>query len=165
MARSGTRRPGPAAQRRWLSWRRTPIAIVAVTLVIAALSQVCLVKRDDDSDGGLQVTVMALDTLRFDPAELRMQAGKTVRLTLDNTGSKTLHDFTVEGITARNVQEAGSAHHHMDGAPGLHVAADAGKRPTLSFVVDAPGEYVFFCSVPGHAEGGMTGMLIVTDPG
>jgi uncharacterized cupredoxin-like copper-binding protein len=27
--------------------------------------------------------------------------------------------------------------------------------------VDAPGEYRFYCSVPGHADAGMRGTLIV----
>jgi uncharacterized cupredoxin-like copper-binding protein len=40
-----------------------------------------------------------------------------------------------------------------------------GAVATLELTEVAPGEYVFFCAVPGHREGGMEGDLTVTGPG
>ena len=44
---------------------------------------------------------------------------------------------------------------------------DAGARPgqtqTIRFTIDEPGTYAIECSVPGHAESGMVGTLVV-DP-
>ena len=34
--------------------------------------------------------------------------------------------------------------------------------PRLRFRIDTPGTYMIMCSVPGHAEAGMHGRLIVT---
>lgn len=43
----------------------------------------------------------------------------------------------------------------------LHVSVAAGQSSTLDFTALEPGEYEYFCSVPGHKEAGMTGLLIV----
>ncbi|RIK29260.1 MAG: hypothetical protein DCC52_07570 [Chloroflexi bacterium] len=37
----------------------------------------------------------------------------------------------------------------------------ARARRICSFTAPAPGEYVFYCSIPGHAELGMHGTLVV----
>ena len=40
-------------------------------------------------------------------------------------------------------------------------AAAAGEVGTVEFTPTEPGEYRFYCSVPGHERGGMAGLLIV----
>jgi uncharacterized cupredoxin-like copper-binding protein len=87
------------------------------------------------------VAIVARDG-SFEPAAVRITAGRTVALSFRNDGS-TFHDWEVEGVA--NV--------------------DAGARPgqtqRIRFTVDRPGSYPIRCTVPGHAEAGMTGTLVV----
>ena len=46
--------------------------------------------------------------------------------------------------------------------PKLHVAAGAGGKGTLTFTPSKPGTYEFYCTVAGHKEAGMVGILTVT---
>ena len=46
--------------------------------------------------------------------------------------------------------------------PKLHVAAGTGGKATLTFTPSKPGTYEYYCSVAGHKEAGMVGILTVT---
>ncbi len=90
----------------------------------------------------VQVVVTATD-YQFTPNIIRVNAGDTVRLTLQNHGSQ-LHDLVGEGI------------------PNAHVVARPGQQARSDlFSVARPGVYQLQCTVPGHAQAGMTGTLIV----
>ncbi len=86
-----------------------------------------------------EVEVVARD-LSFSPAEVRVEAGTTVNLVLRNEGA-VLHDLTIPAL-------------------GFRLEAPPGATAAASLTVPAPGRYPFFCSVPGHAEAGMTGVLV-----
>jgi len=90
--------------------------------------------------GAEEVMVIATD-FSFDPDEMSVRAGQTVNLTLDNRG-RLYHDLTIEGL-------------------GFVLTANAGERSSGALEVLQPGRYRFVCSVPGHAEAGMTGRLVV----
>jgi plastocyanin len=115
------------------------------------------------------IVVRSSDQLRFEPRTIRVKAGETVRLTLDNSRGKALHDLTLEDIPVRVIGAQGSADHGGHGlsggtaSGGLHVAAEAGKKATVEFVVEKPGSYAFYCSVSGHRLGGMEGTIIVVE--
>ena len=87
-----------------------------------------------------EVRVVAGD-MYFEPAEIRMDAGATVNLTIDNEGAA-FHDLTIPALD-------------------FLLAADGGSQATGPLTVVEPGNYEFFCSVPGHAQAGMTGTLLV----
>jgi Cu+-exporting ATPase len=93
--------------------------------------------------GATHIEVVARD-LAYEPADVRVEAGRTVVLSLRNE-DPVFHDWEAEGLA--NV--------------------DAGARPgqtqKIRFTVDQPGTYRVMCTVPGHAEAGMVGMLIVED--
>jgi P-type Cu+ transporter len=96
------------------------------------------------SAGALAIDVVARGTA-FEPREVYVPAGRTVELSFRNE-DPVFHDWEVEGIA--NV--------------------DAGARPgqtqRIRFTIDAAGTYPIRCTVPGHAEAGMTGTLIVDAP-
>ena len=81
--------------------------------------------------------------MAFEPDQIAVEAG-TIPVTFRNEGA-IYHDFRIEDHW-EVIFEAG---------PG---ASDSGE------VNLEPGTYTFFCSIPGHREGGMEGTLYVREP-
>lgn len=79
----------------------------------------------------------------FDPREIALEAGKTYNVVLVNEGG-VLHDLTVPAL-------------------GFRVVAGPGQTVSASLTPRSQGRYPFFCSVPGHAEAGMVGTLVVKE--
>jgi uncharacterized cupredoxin-like copper-binding protein len=77
--------------------------------------------------------------MAFEPAEIAVRAGE-VEMVLRNEGS-VLHDLRI------------------DEQPFI-AEAPAGETATGRLVLDE-GRYQFFCSLPGHREAGMEGVLEV----
>lgn len=75
---------------------------------------------------------------------LNAKVGDTITITLTST----------EGVE------------HNFAAPDFITASESvsgqGKSITFSFVVDKPGTFPYFCSIPGHREAGMEGKIVVT---
>ena len=92
--------------------------------------------------GDLQLTTPEDGTLAFDTDVLDASAGE-VTINLDNPATVE-HDVAIE-------------------ADGEEIAkSDLVSEGTTSVSAELdPGEYVFYCSVPGHREGGMEGTLTV----
>jgi plastocyanin len=80
--------------------------------------------------------------LRFDRSSLEARAGQ-VRLVMDNP-SPVAHNISIEG---RGVAQEGKT-------------VGEGGRSTVRAKL-RPGKYDFYCSVPGHRQGGMQGTLTV----
>ena len=96
-----------------------------------------------DMGGSAPVAATSIDIEAFDlgfkPADIAVPAAGTYDVTFHNTGS-TLHDLTF--------------------ADGTKVSADAGATVTGKVTVPAAG-LSFLCSIPGHADAGMTGSISV----
>lgn len=93
-------------------------------------------------DGAREIDVEARE-LSFTPATIQLTAGEPVNLRLINTG-EAFHDLTVP--TADVV-----------------LSAEAGEQASGAAEFAVAGRYEFYCSVPGHAQGGMRGTIVVTD--
>ncbi len=109
-----------------------------------------------------QITVNMTE-FAFTPNVINVSAGQPVELTLINDGAVE-HDFVVEIIPVDDVSTEGMEMDHMSGDHAeydLHSATAAGSTSTLRFTVTEPGTYKIICSVPGHADAGMVGELIV----
>jgi P-type Cu+ transporter len=121
------------------AWFLVAVAIAAVGLAGGVMAADRWVEA-----GATRLAVTARDTA-FTPADLRVDAGRTVVLSFRNDDPM-FHDWEVEGLA--NV--------------------DAGARPgqtrTIRFTIDEPGTYRILCTVPGHAEAGMAGTLVVESP-
>lgn len=98
--------------------------------------------------------------LKFEPSQLTFEAGKRYKLVLDNPSSLkhyfTAKDFA-DSIWTQKV-EAGSV--EVKGAID-ELELKAGAEAEWFFVAMKPGDYELHCSVPGHAEAGMTGSLTI----
>jgi plastocyanin len=90
----------------------------------------------------LELSSPADGGLSFEPSELSAEAG-TVTIDYDNP-SPVDHSIAIE-----------SGGQTLD-------ESETGTNTTLTATADLePGEYVYYCSVPGHREGGMEGTLTV----
>ncbi|MBK5224166.1 MAG: cupredoxin domain-containing protein [Acidimicrobiia bacterium] len=94
---------------------------------------------DDGGDEGA-VRIEATE-FAFSPGDVTIKAGEPTTVEFVNAGSVE-HDFTVDDIDFK-------------------VTAAAAKTGTGELTVPEAGEYTFYCSVPGHREGGMEGTLVV----
>ncbi len=78
----------------------------------------------------------------FDQQVVRVKAGQFAVVTLVNR-DPIFHDWEVEGLA------------------NVDVGARPGSSSRIRFRIDQPGRYEFLCTVPGHAEAGMRGTLLV----
>lgn len=78
----------------------------------------------------------------FEPAEIDVEKGETVRLKLVNAGSLS-HNL------------------HLEGAPVKTETVQSGASDTVRFTAESGGTVRFFCNVPGHKQAGMTGRIAV----
>ena len=86
-------------------------------------------------EGAAEVRISATE-MAFAPAELDLAAGEPVNITVVNDGD-VFHDFDVP-------------------AAGIHLDLDPGEQTTAAITLDEPGTYEATCTVPGHANAGMT---------
>ncbi len=124
---------------RSLTW--TAAAVMAGGLMLGA----CGGDDDDDAgadggapvDEGTVIEIAALDSFAFDPAAAAAPAGP---VTIDMTNEGGLaHSLVIEGVDDFRLLDD--------------------DRGTVEL---AAGEYVFFCDIPGHRDGGMEGTLTVS---
>lgn len=100
-----------------------------------------------ENQGAAQVLALAADpsgALKYDLTELSAEAG-TVQIDLAND-SPVPHDVVVRDAAGDDIAKS-------------EVVTSA-NTSTEEFEVE-PGEYTFYCSVPGHEAGGMVGTLTV----
>jgi plastocyanin len=76
----------------------------------------------------------------FAPGDLEIDAQEEIGL--DLVSAEGPHDFAVEGL-------------------GLVNDVADGEDKVQRLRIDQPGEYTFFCTLPGHRDGGMEGTLVV----
>ncbi|MDJ0269154.1 MAG: cupredoxin domain-containing protein [Aigarchaeota archaeon] len=76
---------------------------------------------------------------------LKVKVGDVVKITIVN-GDGVGHDFVIDELKV-----------HAD-----HVK-EKGESVDVIFKTEQPGEYTYYCSVPGHREAGMEGKIIVVE--
>jgi plastocyanin len=132
------------------------IRILAVVAIAATFGLAAGCGGDDDDDeeaaapaetateeapaGGGAATEVSMTEYAFDPADATVSQGDTITATNDG---EIPHNYTIEA----------------DGEEGTE-DVDPGSSGELTVNVD-PGEYEVICTIPGHAEQGMTGTITV----
>jgi uncharacterized cupredoxin-like copper-binding protein len=100
--------------------------------------------------------------LKFFPSTLAFEAGQRYKLILDNPSPQkhyfTAKDFAdaswTQKVEAGKVEVKGAVH---------EVELKPGGEAEWVFVPMKPGTYELHCSIPGHAEAGMTGEIVIAD--
>ena len=109
------------------------------------------------------VEVLATE-FAFEPLELHASVGEAVNLIFVNNGVA-LHDITADDFQGMAMASGDQAAHDSSAGDhedrGFHAAAEAGVTVQLMFEANEPGEYVLYCSVPGHRQLGMEMQLII----
>ncbi|MDQ4076709.1 MAG: cupredoxin domain-containing protein [Chloroflexota bacterium] len=133
----------PAAQ------RRTPRGLAATLVGVAMLGVGAIAVAALPQQTGTAVSPEVLAALpalntpgfTFDLPELRVRAGETVALRLDNTHNAP-HSFDIDELN-------------------VHVPIPVGGSSLALFKATEPGTYSYYCQIPGHRELGMEGTLVV----
>ncbi|HEY8524696.1 MAG TPA: multicopper oxidase domain-containing protein [Acidimicrobiales bacterium] len=124
-------------------------AVVVAVLALVFASVALVVGKGDGEGGGSggsagsgDATTVELSEFAITPADLSVPAGGSLEVT--NSGS-TPHNLSIEGTDIATTDLA------------------AGESETLDLSSLEPGEYEVLCTIPGHADSGMTGTLTVTE--
>ncbi len=109
--------------------------------------------------------LVEMTSFAFAPDVLEVTAGDVVEIAIQNV-EPVLHDFTVDEIDADvHVSFLGGTGQHAHQEPKIeadvHFALTEPGSGIVHLNIHEPGEFVFYCSVPGHRENGMFGTLIV----
>jgi len=83
---------------------------------------------------------VAASNFEFDPDRITIGAQEEIALELRSEDGP--HDLAVDGL-------------------GTVVDVTGGETRVARLRVDEPGSYTFFCTLPGHRDGGMEGTLVV----
>ncbi len=95
----------------------------------------------------------------FQPATISLTAGRPVRLVLVNRG-QIAHQFETVYLRARSAQIVGDMM-FIEMAGIDFVRLDPGGMARLGFLPREKGRFVFACTIEGHKEAGMQGVLEV----
>lgn len=94
-------------------------------------------------DTGADGIEVAGDEFSFRPDEIRLRAGESVNITFSNHGGLS-HTLTIDELD-------------------FELRASPDEQVSGSVDGVEPGRYTFVCTVGGHAEAGMRGVLVVED--
>lgn len=100
-------------------------------------------ESDEEVNEMVDITVDA-NEFNFDIVGSTVKAGESVKLILNNKG-KMRHNWVIEGMED-NIKTK---------------LVSSGGSDAIGFVIDEPGEYTYYCNVPGHRSQGMVGTLVV----
>lgn len=91
---------------------------------------------------GVKVVTVTGSNFKFDPVEIRVKKGDTVRVLFKSNGEFP-HDFVIDEYEVATNQ------------------LNAGEEEEVEFVADQAGTFEYYCSVGNHRAMGMVGKLIV----
>ena len=139
--------------------RHRPLIIVGFAVLLAACAP---------SGGGASPTdqeprtvqVQMTDELRFEPAELSVQAGETVRFEVTNAGA-TVHEFLIGDEAAQEGFEMEMSGSAMPHASDAGVSVEPGETESFEYTFGEAGQLLAGCHEPGHYAGGMVATITV----
>lgn len=124
----------------WAAIALVAMVFLGVTALIGVMRGTSAVAAPAPAE---QQLALELAEFSIEPAPLSAVSGAPIRLLGTNVGS-TDHDITMDGIGTTGAFSSGE-----------EAALDAGELE--------PGDYVVYCSIPGHRDSGMETTLTVTD--
>ncbi len=92
----------------------------------------------------------------FNPDQLQANNGQVVRIELTNDTGSVEHNFVMPDVTIEEEPEPWITNNGKLIARALPSSTGRG-----GFTAPAPGQYAFYCNIPGHAALGMHGIFTV----
>ncbi len=123
-----------------MSGRKLLILVSILAVLILVLAACGASSANTGSGNTLNVTVTGTE-YKFDPNTITASAGQQVHVTFKDAGTLE-HTFVIKQVNFK-----------LDAQPGQTVSG--------TFTAPSAGTYQFACDIPGHAEAGMVGQLIV----
>lgn len=106
-----------------------------------------------------QIVRIEMTEFAFRPAVISVAAGRAVRLRFENRG-QLAHQFQTEYLQALPVRIADES--TLVEAPGAaFVRLEPGAGASIEFYPRRRGRFAFACTIEGHKEAGMRGILEV----
>ncbi|MDR4495325.1 MAG: cupredoxin domain-containing protein [Nitrospirales bacterium] len=101
--------------------------------------------------GSEQHVVVDMESYQYTPSEIVLEAGQTVRITLQNQSFLVPHNFLLDDPTGARIVE---------------LDVSSGEMQDVQFKPLGPGIYPFYCDkqllfFPSHREQGMEGRFLV----
>lgn len=129
--------------------RRAPRGFAAALVGVAMLGIGAIAVAAIPQQSGAAVSPEVLAELpavttpafQFDMPDIKVRAGETVALRLDNTHGVP-HSFDIDELN-------------------VHAQMPVGSSGLALFKPTKPGTYTYYCAIPGHREAGMQGTLVV----
>ena len=118
-------------------------------------------REGDPKKARKTVKIDMADTMRFNPAEIHVKRGETVRFVVSNSG-KLMHEMVIgtEEDLAKHAELMKKFPEMEHEAPYMaHVKPGTSQEITWTF--SNPGTFRYGCLEPGHWEAGMKGSIVV----
>lgn len=94
-------------------------------------------------EDGVKVFEIEAGSYYYEPAEIRVKLGDTVRIVLHSVDM--MHNITID-------------EYDIDSP-----VVPAGESTTIEFIADLAGEFEYYCNVMNHRQMGQVGMFIVEE--
>jgi uncharacterized cupredoxin-like copper-binding protein len=123
---------------------------------------------------------ITLGEMYFEPADINVKAGETVKFVIRNTG-RLLHEFNLGtaamhaehrkemagmmesgALTPTGMDHSKMDHSHMKHDDPNSVLIEPGQIGELTWTFPKAAELQFACNVPGHSEAGMVGEISIS---
>jgi len=118
-------------------------------------------REGDPKKANRTVRIGMADTMRFDPAELTIKRGETVKFVVRNHG-KVLHEMVIGNMKElKEHAELMKKHPGMEHDEPYMAHVDPGKEQSITWQFTKAGEFYYGCLIPGHFEAGMIGRITV----
>ena len=108
------------------------------------------------------IEIRMTDQMRYDPSEIRVKLGETVKIVAENKG-QTLHEIVLG--TKKDLAEHAELMRkfpNMEHEEPNMAHVKPGAKEDLVWRFNKPGEFHFACLIPGHYEAGMVGKIVVS---
>ncbi|MFK9120387.1 plastocyanin/azurin family copper-binding protein [Peribacillus frigoritolerans] len=109
----------------------------------------------ENISNAIALEVKALD-FSYEPRNISINRGKEYEITLKNDG-KDEHDINIvsrDEFYKKNTED-------LHGEGSFHLHAKAGESASAKIGSLPAGNYIFYCTLPGHKEAGMIGKITV----